>query len=151
MADTLGNAALGLDARERLVDHGAAVHGRRIVHHSHLAGGLVDLDLGDAGHKRRGRNGQAGRGVRGQRIAARDVLDTQVGKVAQRKVATALASGALVGQAHVLAVEDHVGGVNVPHLGGLGANLPAQLGRGVLGGKARHVGTGARVRAGVER
>ena len=151
VADTLGNAALGLDARERLVDHGAAVHGRRIVHHSHLAGGLVDLDLGNAGHKRRGRNGQAGRGVRGQRVAARDVLDTQVGKIAQRKVETALASGALVGQAHVLAVEDHVGGVNIPHLGSLGANLPAQLGRGVLGGKARHVGTGARVRAGVER
>ena len=60
VADTLGNAALGLDARERLVDHGAAVHSRRVVHHSHLAGGLVDLDLGNAGHKRRGRNGQAG-------------------------------------------------------------------------------------------
>ena len=89
--------------------------------------------------------------MRGERVAARDVLDAQVGKVAQRKVATALASGALVGQAHVLAIEDHVGGVNVPHLGGLGANLLAQLGRGVLGGKARHVGTGARVRAGVER
>ena len=151
VADTLGNAALGLNARERLVDHGAAVHSRRVVHNSHLAGGLVNLDLGNTGHKRRGRNGQAGRGVRGQRVAARDVLDTQVGKVAQRKVATVLARGTLVGQAHVLAVEHHVGGVNVPHLGGLGANLLAQLGRGVLGGKAGHVGTGARVRAGIER
>ena len=151
VTDALGNAALGLDARERLVNHGAAVHSRRVVHNSHLAGGLVDLDLGNAGHKRRGRNGQAGRGMRGERIATRDVLDTQVGKVAQRKVATALASGALVGQAHILAVEDHVSGVKVPHLGGLGANLLAQLGRGVLGGKARHVRTRARVRAGVER
>ncbi len=44
VADTLGNAALGLNACERLVDHGAAVDGRRVVHHSHLAGGLVDLD-----------------------------------------------------------------------------------------------------------
>ena len=63
VADTLGNAALGLDARERLVDHGAAVHSCRIVHHGHLTGGLVDLDLGNAGHKRRRRNGQAGRGM----------------------------------------------------------------------------------------
>ena len=151
VADTLGNAALGLDARERLVDHGAAIDGSGVIHHGHLAGGLVDLDLGNAGHKRRGRNGQAGRGMRGERVTARYVLDAQVGKVAQREVATTLASGALVGQAHILAVEDHVGGVNVPHLGGLGANLLAQLGRGVLGGKAGHVGTGARVRAGVER
>ena len=151
VTDALGNAALGLDARERLVDHGAAVNGSGVIHHGHLAGGLVDLDLGNTGHKRRRRNGQAGRGVRGQRVAALDVLDTQVGKVAQRKVATALASGALVGQAHVLTIKDHVGGVNVPHLGGLGANLLAQLGRGVLDGKARHVRTRARVRAGVER
>ena len=151
VTDALGNAALGLDARERLVDNGAAVHSRSVVHHGHLAGGLVDLDLGNAGHKRRRRNGQAGRGMRGERVAACDVLDAQVGKVAQREVAAALTSGTLVGQAHVLAVEDHVGGVNVPHLSGLGANLLAQLGRGVLGGKARHVGTGARVRAGVER
>ena len=151
VADTLGNAALGLDACERLVDHGAAVNGSGVIHHGHLAGGLVDLDLGNAGHKRRRRNGQAGRGVRGERVTARDVLDAQVGKVAQRKVATALARGALVEQAHVLAVEYHVGGVNVPHLGGLGANLLAQLGRGVLACQARHVGTRARVRAGVER
>ena len=151
VADTLGNAALGLDARERLVDHGAAVDGRGVVHHGHLAGGLVDLDLGNAGHKRRGRNGQAGRGVRGERVAARDVLDAQVGKVAQRQVATELAGGTLVGQTHVLAVKDHIGRVHVPHLGGLGADLLAQLGRGVLGGQARHVRTGARVRAGVER
>ena len=60
VTDALGNAALGLDARERLVDHGAAVHSRRVIHHGHLAGSLVDLDLGNAGHKRRGRNGQAG-------------------------------------------------------------------------------------------
>ena len=151
VADTLGNAALGLDARERLVDHGAAVDGRGVIHHGYLAGGLVDLDLGNAGHKRRGRNGQAGRGVRGERVAARDVLDAQVGKVAQGEVTAELTRGALVGQAHVLAIEDHVGGVHVPHLGGLGANLLAQLGRGVLGGQARHVRTGARVRAGVER
>ena len=51
VADTLGNAALGLDARERLVDNGAAVHSRHVVHHGHLAGGLVDLDLGNAGHR----------------------------------------------------------------------------------------------------
>ena len=151
VADALGNAALGLDARERLVDHGAAVHSRRVVHHGHLAGGLVDLDLGNAGHKRRGRNGQAGRGVRGERVAARDVLDAQVGKVAQGEVVTELTRGALVGQAHVLAVKDHIARVHVPHLGGLGADLLAQLGRGVLGGQARHVRTGARVRAGVER
>ena len=151
VADTLGNAALGLDARERLVDHGAAVHSRRVVHHSHLAGGLVDLDLGNAGHKRRRRNGQAGRGMRGERVAARDVLDAQVGKVAQREVAVLLARGTLVGQAHVLAVEDHVGGVHVPHLGGLGTDLLTQLGRGVLGGQTRHVRTRARVRASVER
>ena len=151
VTDALGNAALGLDARERLVDHGAAVNGSGVIHHGHLASGLVDLDLGNTGHKRRRRNGQAGRGVRGQRVAARDVLDAQVGKVAQREVAVLLARGTLVGQAHVLPIEDHVGGVNVPHLGGLGANLLAQLGRGVLGGKARDVGTGARVRAGVER
>ena len=151
MADTLGNAALGLDARERLVDHGAAIDGRGIIHHSHLAGGLVDLDLGNAGHKRRGRNGQAGRGVRGERVAARDVLDAQVGKVAQGEVTAELARSTLVGQAHVLAVKDHVGGVHVPHLGSLGANLLAQLGRGVFGGQTRHVRTRARVRAGVER
>ena len=151
VTDTLGNAALGLDARKRLVDHGAAVHSRRIVHHSHLAGGLVDLDLGNTGHKRRRRSGQAGRGMRGERVAARDVLDAQVGKVAQREVAVLLARGTLVGQAHVLAIEDHIGGVHIPHLGSLGANLLTQLGRGVLGGKTRHVGTGARVRAGVER
>ena len=151
VTDTLGNAALGLDARERLVDHGAAVHSRCVVHHGHLAGGLVDLDLGNAGHKRRRRNGQAGRGMRGERVAARDVLDAQVGKVAQREVAVLLARGALVGQAHVLAIEDHVGGVHIPHLSCLGANLLTQLGRGVLGGKARHVRTRARVRAGVER
>ena len=53
VANALGNAALGLDARECLVDHGAAVDGSRVVHNSHLAGGLVDLDLGNAGHKRR--------------------------------------------------------------------------------------------------
>ena len=151
VANALGNAALGLDARECLVDHGAAVDGSRVVHNSHLAGGLVDLDLGNAGHKRRRRNGQAGRGMRGQRVAALDVLDTQVGKVAQRKVATALARSTLVGQAHVLAVEDHVGGVNVPHLGGLGADLLPQLGRGVLGCQTRHIRARARVRAGVER
>ena len=151
VTDTLGNAALGLDARERLVDHGTAVHSRRVVHHGHLAGSLVDLDLGNTGHKRRRRNGQAGRGMRGERVAARDVLDAQVGKVAQREVAVLLARGTLVGQAHVLAVEDHVGGVHVPHLGGLGANLLAQLGRGVLGSQARHVRARARVRAGVER
>ena len=151
VTDTLGNAALGLDACERLVDHGAAVHSRRIVHHSHLAGGLVDLDLGNAGHKRRRRNGQTGRGMRGERVAARDVLDTQVGKVAQREVAVLLARGTLVGQAHVLTIEDHIGGVHVPHLGGLGTNLPTQLGGGVLGGKARHVRARARVRAGIER
>ena len=151
MADTLGNAALGLNTCECLVDHGAAVHSRRVVHHGHLAGGLVDLDLGNAGHKRRRRNGQAGRGMRGERVAARDVLDTQVGKVAQREVAVLLARGALVGQTHVLAIEDHVGGVHVPHLGSLGADLLAQLGRGVLGGEARHVRTRARVRAGIER
>ena len=151
MADTLGNAALGLDARERLVDNGAAVHSRHVVHHGHLAGGLVDLDLGNAGHKRRRRNGQAGRGMRGERVAARNVLDAQVGEVAQREVAIQLARGALVGQAHVLAIEDHIGDVHIPHLGGLDANLLAQLGRGVLSGKARHVRTRARVRAGVER
>ena len=151
VADTLGNAALGLDARERLVDHGAAVHSRRVVHHGHLAGGLVDLDLGNAGHKRRGRNGQAGRGVRGERVAARDVLDAQVGKVTQREVAVPLARGTLVGQTHVLAIKDHIGGVHVPHLGGLGANFLAQLRRGVLGCQARHVRARARVRAGVER
>ena len=89
--------------------------------------------------------------MRGKRVAARDVLDAQVGKVAQREVAVLLASGALVGQTHVLAIEDHVGGVHVPHLGGLGANLLTQLGRGVLGSKARHVRARARVRAGVER
>ena len=89
--------------------------------------------------------------MRGERVAARDVLDAQVGKVAQREVAVLLARGALVGQTHVLAIEDHVGGVHIPHLGGLGTNLLTQLGRGVLGGKARHVGTRARVRAGVER
>ncbi len=33
VTDTLGNAALGLDARECLVDHGAAVDGCRVVHH----------------------------------------------------------------------------------------------------------------------
>ena len=82
VADALGNAALGLDARERLVNHGAAIDGRGIIHHGHLAGGLVDLDLGNAGHKRRGRNGQAGRGVRGKRVAARDVFNAQIGKVA---------------------------------------------------------------------
>ena len=151
VTDTLGNAALSLDARERLVDHGAAVDGRRIVHHSHLAGGLVDLDLGNAGHKRRRRNGQAGRGMRGERVAARDVLDAQVGKVAQREIAVLLARGTLVGQAHVLAIKDHVGGVHVPHLGSLGANLLTQLGCGVLGGKARHVRGRARVRAGIKR
>ena len=151
VTDTLGNAALGLDARERLIDHSAAVHSRRIVHHSHLAGSLVDLDLGNAGHKRRRRNGQAGRGMRGERVAARDVLDAQVGKVAQREIAVLLARGTLVGQAHVLAIEDHVGGVHVPHLGSLGANLLTQLGCGVLGGKARHVRARARVRAGIER
>ena len=151
MTDTLGNAALGLDARERLVDHGAAIDGRDVVHHGHLTGSLVDLDLGNAGHKRRGRNGQAGRGVRGERVAARDVFDAQVGKVAQGEVTAELTRGALVGQAHVLAVEDHVSSVHVPHLGSLGADLLAQLGRGVLGGKARHVRTGACVRAGVER
>ena len=139
MTDALGNAALGLDARERLIDHGAAVHSCRIVHHSHLAGGLVDLDLGNAGHKRRRRNGQAGRSMRGERVAARNVLDAQVGKVAQREVAVLLARGALVGQTHVLAIEDHVDGVHIPHLGGLGTNLLTQLGRGVLGCKARHV------------
>ena len=151
VTDTLGNAALGLDARERLVDHGAAVHSRRIVHHSHLAGGLVDLDLGNAGHKRRGRNGQAGRGVRGERVAARDVLDAQVGKIAQREVAVLLTRGTLVGQAHVLTIKDNIGGVHVPHLGGLGADLLAQLRRGVLGCQTRHVRARARVRAGVER
>ena len=151
VTDALGNAALGLDARERLVDHGAAVHSCRVVHHSHLAGGLVDLDLGNAGHKRRGRNGQAGRGMRGERVAARDVLDAQVGKVAQREVAVLLARGALVGKTHVLAVEDHIGGIHVPHLGGLGADLLAQLGRSVLGCQARHVRARARVRAGIER
>ena len=151
VADALGNAALGLDARERLVDHGAAVHGRRVVHHGHLAGGLIDLDLGNAGHKRRGRNGQAGRGMRGERVAARDILDAQVGKVAQRKVAVPLTRGTLVGQSHVLTIEDHVGGVHIPHLGGLGANLLTQLGSGVLSGQTRHVRTRARVRAGVER
>ena len=123
VTDTLGNAALGLNARERLVDHGAAVDGRRVVHHGHLAGGLVDLDLGNAGHKRRRRNGQAGRGMRGERVAARDVLDAQVGKVAQREVAVLLARGALVGQTHVLTIKDHVGGVHIPHLGGLDADL----------------------------
>ena len=151
VTDTLGNAALGLDARERLVDHGAAVNGSGVIHHGHLAGGLVNLDLGNAGHKRRRRNGQAGRGMRGQRVAARDVLDAQVGKVAQREVAVLLARGTLVGQAHVLTIKDHIGGVHVPHLGGLGADLLAQLGRGILGCKARHVRTRARVRAGVER
>ena len=89
--------------------------------------------------------------MRGQRVAALDVLNAQVGKVAQREVAVLLARGALVGQTHVLAVEDHVGGVHVPHLGGLDANLLAQLGRGILGGKARHVRARARIRAGVER
>ena len=89
--------------------------------------------------------------MRGERVAARDVLDAQVGKVAQREVAVLLARGTLVGQAHVLTIKDHVGGVHVPHLGGLGADLLTQLGRGVLGGKARHVRTRARVRAGVER
>ena len=89
--------------------------------------------------------------MRGQRVAALDVLDTQVGKVAQREVAAALARSTLVGQAHVLAVEDHVGGVNVPHLGGLGADLLPQLGRGVLGCQTRHIRARARVRAGVER
>ena len=151
VTDALGNAALGLDARERLVDHGTAVHSRRVVHHGHLAGGFVDLDLGNAGHKRRGRNGQTGRGVRGERVAARDVLDAQVGKVAQGQVTTELARGTLVGQAHVLAVKDHIGGVHVPHLGGLSADLLAQLSRGVLGSQTRHVRTGARVRASVKR
>ena len=151
MAYTLGNAALGLDARERLVDHGAAVHSRRVVHNSHLAGGLVDLHLGNAGHKRRRRNGQAGRGMRGERVAARDVLYAQVGEVAQREVAVLLARGTFVGQTHVLAVEDNVGGVHVPHLGCFGANLLTELGRGVLGGKARHVRARTRVRAGVKR
>ena len=125
VADALGNAALGLDARERLVDDGAAVDSRGVIHHGYLAGGLVDLDLGNAGHKRRGRNGQAGRSMRGERVAALDVLDAQVGEVAQREVATALAGGTLVGQAHVLAIEDNVSGVHVPHLGGFGANLLA--------------------------
>ena len=89
--------------------------------------------------------------MRGERVAARDVLDAQVGKVAQREVAVLLARGTLVGQAHVLAIKDHVGGVHIPHLGGLGANLLAQLGRGVLGCQTRHVRARARVRAGVER
>ena len=89
--------------------------------------------------------------MRGQRVAAGDVLDTQVGKVAQREVTVLLARGTLVGQAHVLAIKDHIDGVNVPHPGGLGADLLAQLSRGVLGGKARHIRARARVRAGVER
>ena len=89
--------------------------------------------------------------MRGERVAARDILDAQVGKVAQCEVAVLLARGTLVGQTHVLAIKDHVGGVHVPHLGGLGANLLTQLGRRVFGGKARHVRTRARVRAGVER
>ena len=89
--------------------------------------------------------------MRGERVAARDVLDAQVGKVAQREVAVLLARGTLVGQAHVLAVEDHLGGIHVPHLGCLGADLLTQLGRGVLSGKSRHVRTRARVRAGIKR
>ena len=89
--------------------------------------------------------------MRGQRVAARDVLDAQVGKVAQREVAVLLARGTLVGQAHVLTIKDHIGDVHVPHLGGLGANLLAQLRRGVLGRQTRHVRARARVRAGVER
>ena len=89
--------------------------------------------------------------MRGERVAARNVLNAQVGKVAQREVAVLLARGTFVGQAHVLAIEDHIGGVHVPHLGGLGADLLTQLGRGVLGGKARHVRARARVRAGIER
>ena len=89
--------------------------------------------------------------MRGESVSARDVLDAQVGKVAQREVAVLLARGTFVGQAHVLAIEDHIDGVNVPHPGGLGADLLAQLSRGVLGGKARHVRARARVRAGVER
>ena len=89
--------------------------------------------------------------MRGERVAACDVLDAQVGKVAQCEVAILLARGTLVGQAHVLAVEDHIVGVHIPHLGGLGADLLAQLACGVLGGQARHVRARARVRAGVER
>ena len=89
--------------------------------------------------------------MRGERVTARDVLDAQVGKVAQREVAVLLARGTLVGQAHILTIKDHIGGVHVPHLGGLGADLLAQLGRGVLGCQARHVRARARVRAGVER
>ena len=89
--------------------------------------------------------------MRGERVTARDVLDAQVGKVAQREVTVLLARGTLVGQAHVLAIKDHIDSVNVPHLGGLGADLLAQLSRGVLGGKARHIRARARVRAGVER
>ena len=89
--------------------------------------------------------------MRGQRVAARNVLHAQVGKVAQRKEAARLARSTLAGKAHVLTIEDHVSGVHIPHLSGLGADLLAQLGRGVLGCQARHVRTGARVRAGIER
>ena len=89
--------------------------------------------------------------MRGERVAARDVLDAQVGKVAQGEVAAELTRGTLVGQAHVLAVKDHIARIHIPHLGGLGADLLAQFGRGVLGSQARHVRTGARVRTGVER
>ena len=89
--------------------------------------------------------------MRGERVAACDVLDAQVCKVAQREIAVLLARGTLVGQAHVLTIKDNVGGVHVPHLGGLGANLLAQLGRGVLGCQTCHVRARARVRAGVER
>ena len=41
--------------------------------------------------------------MRGERIAARDVLDAQVGKVAQREVAVLLTRGALRGGARQLA------------------------------------------------
>ena len=89
--------------------------------------------------------------MRGERVAARDILDAQVGKVTQREVAVLLARGTLVGQTHVLAIEDHLGGIHIPHLGCLGANLLTELGRGVFGRKARHVRARARVRAGIER
>ena len=53
--------------------------------------------------------------MRGERVAARDVLDAQVGKVAQREVAVLLARGALVGQTHVLAIET-TSAASTPHI-----------------------------------
>ena len=130
-ANTLHDAAFGLDDGQIGVDGRAAVHHGHIVDDLHMAGQLIQLDLHHAHHKgrRRNRGSVHGGAFRGDGAAQLALY----GDLFQRH-------GSSISQiAHLLALEGQIGRITAQHFGGNGADLTLQLLAGLDDGGAGQV------------